>query len=45
MKRANQVENNIEELMFADDLALIAEDHSRCQVMVSNVDQQAKTMV
>ena len=28
MKRANQEENSIEELMFADDLVLIAEDKS-----------------
>ena len=26
MKRTNQEENSIEELMFADDLVLIAED-------------------
>ena len=31
MKRANQEENSIEELMFADDLVLIAEDQSRRQ--------------
>ena len=42
MKRANQKENSIEELMFADDLALIAEDQSRLQEMVSNLDQQCK---
>ena len=28
IKRANQEENIIEELMFADDLVLIAEDHN-----------------
>ena len=30
------------QLMFADDLALIAEDQSRLQEMVSNLDQQCK---
>ena len=34
MKRANQEENSIEEMMFADDLVLIAEDQSRLQKMV-----------
>ena len=43
MKRANQEENSIEELMFADELVLIAEDQSRLQEMVSNLDQQCKT--
>ena len=28
--------------MFADDLVLIAEDQSRLQEMVSNIDQQCK---
>ncbi len=42
MKQANQGENGIEELMFADDIVLIAEDQSRLQEMVSNLDQQCK---
>ena len=42
IKRANQEENIIEELMFADDLVLIAEDQSRLPEMVSNLDQQCK---
>ena len=42
MKRANQEENSIEELMFVDDLVLMAEDHIRLQEMVSNRDQQCK---
>ena len=42
MKRANQEEDSIEELMFADDLVLIAEDQSILQEMVSNLDQQCK---
>ena len=40
IKRANQVENGIEELMYADDLVLIAEDQGRLQEMVSTLDQQ-----
>ena len=35
-------ENSIEELMFTDDLVLIAVDQSRLQEMVSNLDQQCK---
>ena len=42
MKRANQEENSIEELMFADDLVLTAEDQIRLQEMVSNLNQQCK---
>ncbi len=42
MKRANQEENSIEELTFADDLVLIAEDQIRRQEMVSNIGQQCK---
>ena len=42
MKRANQEENSIEELMFADDLVLIAEDQIILRDMVSNLDQQCK---
>ena len=42
MKRANKEENSIEELMFADDLVLIAMDQSIFQEMVSNLDQQCK---
>ena len=43
MKRANQEENSIEELLFADELVLIAEYQIRLQEMVSNLDQQCKT--
>ena len=42
MRRVNQEENNIEELMFAEDLVLIAEDQIRLQEMVSHLDQQCK---
>ena len=42
MKPANQEYNSIEELMFADDLVLVAEDQGRLQEMVSNLDQQCK---
>ena len=45
MKQAKQEENSIEELMFADDLVLIAEDQIILQGMVSNRDQQCKNMV
>ena len=44
MKRTNQEENSIEELMFADDLELIADDQSRLQEMFSNLDQQCKKL-
>ena len=44
MKRANQEENSIEELMFPDDLVLIAEDQIRLQEIVSNLDQQCKKL-
>ena len=42
MKRANKEENSIEELVFADDLVLIAKDQSRLEEIVSNLDQQCK---
>ena len=42
MKRANQEENSIEELMFPDSLVLIAEDQSILQEMVSNIASNAK---
>ena len=42
MKRANQEENSIEEMMFAEDLVLIADDQIRLQEMVSNLDQHCK---
>ena len=42
MKQANQKENCIEELMFADDLVLIATDQGRLREMVSNLDQQCE---
>ena len=44
MKRANQEDNIIEELMFADDLLLIAEDQIILQEMGSNLDQQCKNL-
>ena len=43
MKQANQEENGIEELMFADDVELIADDQSRLQEMISLLYQQCKT--
>ena len=46
MKQANQDENGIEELMYADELVLIAEDKDIIQEIVSNLDQQCeKNMV
>ena len=42
MKRANQEGNGIEELMFVDDLVMVAEDQTRIQEMVSNLDQQCQ---
>ena len=45
MKRANQKENSIEELLFADDVVLIADDQIRLEEMDSNLDQQCKNMV
>ena len=42
MKQANQEGNSIEELVFADDLVLIAEDKIILHEMVSNLDQQCK---
>ena len=43
MKQANQEENGIEELMFAYDVVLIAEDQIRLQEMISLLYQQCKT--
>ena len=40
MNRANQDKNGIEEVMFADDLVLIADDQGILQAMVSNLDHQ-----
>ena len=44
-KQANQEENGIEELMFADDAVLIAEVQGTRQAMVSNLDQQCNNYV
>ena len=41
--QAHQEENGIEELLFADYLALIAEYQGRLQEMVSDLDQLCKT--
>ena len=40
MKRANQEENDIEELVFTHDLVPISEERGRLQELASNFDQQ-----
>ena len=42
MGRANQEENSIEELMFADDMVLMAEDQIILREMVSELDQRCR---
>ena len=44
MNQENQEENGIGELMFADDLVLIAEYQGRLLKMVSTLDQQCKKL-
>ena len=42
MGRANQEENSIEELMFADDMVLMAEDQIILREMVSELDRRCR---